>query len=347
MGGAPAIGFAWGRRRWLPWLGFGTVAMLFAPVLLGALIVGGVPGTQSGSGVGRFTPSAFALRDIPPLYLRTYQSAAGDVGGSWEYLAAIGKIETDHGRSSAPGVRSGVNFAGCCAGPMQFSIRPRPSTWDAYGGGGSVYDPADAIPAAARYLKASGAPADWDRAIFSYNHASWYVAQVKAMAERYRGAAAGVGGLPAGSGVSIGPLAGHWLVPVPGTSAVCDARIVPDLVMLMRRYRMTPGDCYAASGHEAGGEHPLGLGVDLVPAASGSWTLLGKLATDLGWRAGCAASGCAGQLPSPMRFIGWNGYQGHGDPQHAGSNAHLHLSWQHTPAGPGSPAARVQTLLAP
>jgi hypothetical protein len=52
----------------------------------------------------------------------------------WQVLAGIGSIETDHGRSSAPGVHSGVNSYGCCAGPMQFNLRDGPpSTWDRYG----------------------------------------------------------------------------------------------------------------------------------------------------------------------------------------------------------------------
>ena len=52
----------------------------------------------------------------------------------WPVLAAIGSIETDHGRSRAPGVRSGVNRHGCCAGPMQFNTRDGPpSTWEHYG----------------------------------------------------------------------------------------------------------------------------------------------------------------------------------------------------------------------
>jgi membrane-bound lytic murein transglycosylase B len=87
-------------------------------------------------------------------------------------LAGIGAVETDHGRSSAPGVRSGVNSFGCCAGPMQFSIRGKPSTWDRYGrdgnhNGHTPSEPADAIPAAARYLRASGAPADYHAALFA------------------------------------------------------------------------------------------------------------------------------------------------------------------------------------
>jgi membrane-bound lytic murein transglycosylase B len=84
-------------------------------------------------------------------------------------------------------VRSGVNAYGCCAGPMQFNIRNGPpSTWDGFGvdGDGDVrcspYDPEDAIPAAARYLRAAGAPGDYRAALFAYNQADWYVAQVLA-----------------------------------------------------------------------------------------------------------------------------------------------------------------------
>jgi murein DD-endopeptidase MepM/ murein hydrolase activator NlpD len=67
-----------------------------------------------------------------------------------------------------------------------------PATWAAYGVDGNrdgrrdVMDPEDAIPGAARYLKASGAPGDWRGALFAYNHADWYVQQVLDQAERYR-----------------------------------------------------------------------------------------------------------------------------------------------------------------
>jgi hypothetical protein len=63
-----------------------------------------------------------------------------------------------------------------------------PSTWAAYGvdangdGVADPYDPEDAIYAAARYLRASGMPGDTAGAIFSYNHADWYVAEVLANA---------------------------------------------------------------------------------------------------------------------------------------------------------------------
>jgi hypothetical protein len=119
-------------------------------------------------------------------------------------LAAIGKIESDHGRSSAPGVRSGVNRFGCCAGPMQFNIRNgRPSTWDTWGTGvvAQVYDPAHAVPAAARKLCSDGlarperirqdpcpnvlGSAALHVALKRYNNACWYVHEVVTLAGRY------------------------------------------------------------------------------------------------------------------------------------------------------------------
>ena len=156
------------------------------------------PADQSGA-------SAFALSDIPRRYLGFYADAASTCKGlTWQVLAAIGKIESDHGRSSAPGVRSGVNRFGCCAGPMQFNIRNgRPSTWDTWGTGvvAHVYDPAHAVPAAARKLCGDGLarPERIDHdpcpsvlgsaalhvALKRYNNACWYVHEVVTLAGRY------------------------------------------------------------------------------------------------------------------------------------------------------------------
>jgi hypothetical protein len=139
-------------------------------------------------------PSAAARADIPTSYLIRYRQAAGRCPGlSWAVLAAIGKVESDHGRSRLPGVRSGWNRAGA-AGPMQFGIGVgrAGNAWARYGadfdrdGRTSVYDPSDAIPAAARYLCAAGAPHRLDRALYAYNHSWAYVAKVKAIAARYR-----------------------------------------------------------------------------------------------------------------------------------------------------------------
>lgn len=331
---ARVAGAVWSQRRWLVWL----VAVALAMPLLAFGVVFAVAGGGAASMSPVSAPSDFALGHIPAERLRLYQEVAAEFGLEWEYLAAIGWVESHHGA-----LQNGCETSSAGArGPMQFM----PATWTAYGGGGDICDYEDSIRAAARYLKASGAPGDWDRALYAYNHAGWYVDLVKSWAERYRGPL--LGGLPSLGGSHSQELDGHrWLAQVPGSRAVCDRRIVPDVVMLLKKYRMAAGDCFAMTGHAAGGEHPLGLGIDLHPAPGGSWGLLDRAARDLGWRQSCARSGCRDALPAPMAFIGWNNFPGHGDPAHAGGNAHLHLSWGHSATAPGTAAEKVQTLLAP
>ena len=98
--------------------------------------------------------------DIPSEYLRQYRAVGAAEGVSWRIIAAVGKLESDHGRSTLPGVRSGVNGAGCCAGPMQMCTQKSCGhTWQAYArdrdgdGRASVYAAADAIGAAGALLR--------------------------------------------------------------------------------------------------------------------------------------------------------------------------------------------------
>ncbi len=132
--------------------------------------------------------TAFARRDIPALYLALYERAGARYGVDWSVLAGVGWIECDHGRDRDPSCwREGaVNSAGA-GGPMQFLA----TTWAVYGVDGDGrrdrWDPRDAVPAAARFLRAAGAPADYRRALFAYNHADWYVAAVLARARAYSG----------------------------------------------------------------------------------------------------------------------------------------------------------------
>ncbi|MBA2438780.1 MAG: peptidoglycan DD-metalloendopeptidase family protein [Acidimicrobiia bacterium] len=159
--------------------------------VLGILIVI-VTGAASASSS---TPSGAALADIPANLLPVYQAAAERCAMPWAVVAAVGKIESDHGRSQAQGVHSGANFAGA-SGPMQFLA----ATWRAYGVDGDgdevadVYNPVDAIHGAANYLCANGAgegdPARLRSAIWNYNHAEWYVNKVLAQAAEYEEAAA-------------------------------------------------------------------------------------------------------------------------------------------------------------
>jgi membrane-bound lytic murein transglycosylase B len=135
---------------------------------------------------GQPTSSRAATADIPVGYLRLYRTTGARYRIPWSVLAAIGKVESDHGRVRLPGVRSGSNWAGAC-GPMQIGCvagSKAGNAWARYGRG-RPHDPADAISAAARYLVDHGARRNLDRAIFAYNHSWSYVARVKQLARRY------------------------------------------------------------------------------------------------------------------------------------------------------------------
>ena len=138
------------------------------------------------------TPSQAAIADSPASYLQLYRQAATRNRIPWSVLAAIGKVESDHGRSPLPGVRSGSNWAGAC-GPMQLGCLPGSKAGNAWAryGHGSPHDPAAAIPAAAHYLVDHGARHHLDRAIYAYNHSRAYVTKVKQLARRYTGRGGG------------------------------------------------------------------------------------------------------------------------------------------------------------
>jgi len=104
-------------------------ALVFALYVLGQAGVidlhAGLPATPGESAAP--PPSRAARAEIPAGYLALYRASARACPGlPWGVLAGIGKVETDHGRSRAPGVLSGVNAFGCCAGPMQFNVRNGP-----------------------------------------------------------------------------------------------------------------------------------------------------------------------------------------------------------------------------
>ncbi len=161
-------------------------------LVVAVLAAGAGAGIASLLGGGTSPPSATATGAIPPAMLALYQQAATTCPGlPWTVLAGIGTVESDNGQSTLPGVTSGLNAAGIAAGPMQFE----PATFAAYDepippGGVSppdIYDPVDAVYAAARMLCANGARngADIAGAVLSYNHASWYVAEVLSLARSY------------------------------------------------------------------------------------------------------------------------------------------------------------------
>ena len=140
---------------------------------------------------------------IPPFLLPIYQAAGVEYGIRWEVLAAINEIETDYGRNLS------VSSAGAL-GWMQFM----PGTWETYGvdanhdGVKDPSNPVDAIFAAARYLKASGSDTSIERAIFSYNHADWYVADVMKRAKALAALPADLVGALTGLTMGRSPISG-------------------------------------------------------------------------------------------------------------------------------------------
>jgi len=121
----------------------------------------------------------------PATYLQLFQESAAMYcpGLPWTVLAAIGQIESGDGANVGPSTAGAL-------GPMQFL----PSTWAGWGitafgekGPPNVMDPFDAVPSAAGYLCAAGGAtaAGLPGAIFAYNHANWYVADVLALAKQY------------------------------------------------------------------------------------------------------------------------------------------------------------------
>ncbi len=113
---------------------------------------------------------------LSPATLRgLYVAAERRFGIPWHVLAAVNLVETNFNRNRS------VSTAGA-RGPMQFL----PSTWRAYGLGGDIHDPRDAIDGAANYLRASGGRSNLRRALFAYNHSGLYVDAVLRLSRRIR-----------------------------------------------------------------------------------------------------------------------------------------------------------------
>lgn len=118
--------------------------------------------------------TALSALSIPAGYERSYRAAAGRCPGlRWTLLAALGQVESGHGRNNGPSSAGAV-------GPMQFM----PATFASYGvdgdgdGVADPWNPADAVHSAANYLCASGLDASVTgvrTALFAYNRAQWYV----------------------------------------------------------------------------------------------------------------------------------------------------------------------------
>ena len=155
-----------------------VTVVLLPVVLIGA--AGGAATVVGGSSVA-WVGQAETLADIPGPFQALYQEAATAFAIPTGILAAVGKVECNHGRGDC----YHPNQAGA-EGPMQFL----PATFAAYSWASgatdpSPYDPRDAIFAAAAKLAHDGIDQNPAGAIYSYNHAIWYVALVTAWATAY------------------------------------------------------------------------------------------------------------------------------------------------------------------
>jgi cell wall-associated NlpC family hydrolase len=177
-----------------------ALALLLGILVVPMLVVGGTAllfAGGDGSNCGSTAPNAVQpsastqANSIPANYLHWFQLVGLQYNVPWNVLAGIGKVESDDGRTTLPGVNSGANAFGA-AGPMQIGIEGASGdAWATYATvedgnpPASVYDPADAIAAAAKYLIAHGVQQNVPAAIFAYNHADWYVQEVLSWASTY------------------------------------------------------------------------------------------------------------------------------------------------------------------
>jgi murein DD-endopeptidase MepM/ murein hydrolase activator NlpD len=208
-------------------------------------IPAGLAGVTGVSGLGG---------DQPPAYLiPIYKQAGHRYHVPWSVLAAINQLETDYGQNLS------VSSAGAL-GWMQFM----PATWQQWGvdadrdGYANPYSPQDAIFAAARYLQASGAERDLARAIFAYNHADWYVAEVLLRAHTLDNATFA----PIEKGYSL-PLAAPYMQQLGRTDDGVDIETAPDGALV---YSITPGVVTAVASDPAG----FGPNYPVIEASGGS-----------------------------------------------------------------------------
>jgi peptidoglycan DL-endopeptidase CwlO len=206
---------------------FVLLCILVVPMLVvggSSLLFAGGGGDNCASGTSQVSQpgvSTEAANSIPANYLHWFQTVGIQYNVPWTILAGIGKVESDDGRTSLPGVNSGWNPYGA-AGPMQIGVTgaagnqwggapDHPDSEVVVGvatdedgtGFANVYDPADAIAGAAKYLIEHGVQQNPDAAIFAYNHADWYVEEVLSWASTYAS-----GGFTVADNVTAGGTAG-------------------------------------------------------------------------------------------------------------------------------------------
>jgi Ca2+-binding RTX toxin-like protein len=136
--------------------------------------LGRTPSVRSGLASPR---ACSGTAGLVPIWKRAGQA----FGISWKVLAGITEVESGHGCNLGPSSAGAIGWT-------QFM----PATWRMWGmdaNGDRRAQPGnavDAIYSSARYLRASGAPRSYRRALYAYNHAWWYVDKVLKASRKYR-----------------------------------------------------------------------------------------------------------------------------------------------------------------
>ena len=253
-----------------------TAVPLLAVAALGAL---GLGGGRAGGLTAHVEPGPGQLASVPPETWALYQEAAARFGAPLGLLAAVGKVECDHGRDPRCAV---PNEAGAL-GPMQFILTTWASWWWASGSPSpSRLDPSDAIMAAGAKLAAEGASGDPVGALLRYNPSSAYVATVEAWALLY-------GWRPPQRGVLADAVLHHPMIGLRAEAAadvragVVDDAALAWLLVAATRHRLSrvgpfvTGHSYYVAGTSRPSNHSFGRAVD-VPVVRGAPVSLGNTA---------------------------------------------------------------------
>jgi murein DD-endopeptidase MepM/ murein hydrolase activator NlpD len=190
--------------------------------------------------IERFSAVSSNLDQPPAFLIPIYRAAGRRYHIPWQILAAINAIETDYGTDLSTSAAGAIGW-------MQFM----PGTWARFGvndAGGShpnPYDPRDAIFSAARYLAANGGSGDIRRALFTYNHAAWYVDEVLWRAQLISDRAVGRGSASA-YGLPLDPI---YMRQLGRTDDGVDIEDAPDGAAV---YSMTPGVVTAVASNPSG-----------------------------------------------------------------------------------------------
>jgi hypothetical protein len=273
--------------------------------------------------------------EIPPDMLGAYLDAADTFEIDWALLAAIGKLECDHGRSQLPGCwpPGTINHAGA-RGPMQFLG----STWRTTAGqfdlevagppapdghgyatdgdGDGIADPwstHDAVHAAARYLVDLGARDDPRRAAKHYNAGpanpnpaagEGYATRTIELAASYRQLAGTSGpGTPAEPAPAGAGTGGCTIADPTGTGGCVTPRTAHLVSQIRQAFGTVPIWCWAPRPANPTSDHPRGRACDITYGAIGRFPTTSERAE--GWA--MADWLTANAQPLGVAYVIWDG----------------------------------------